>query len=221
MRDRKPSAALGLALAVSLVSCSPAVRPAREAHRVKLDGASASKDAGLFAVLKTGKGDIEIRLFDKEAPRTVENFVALATGKKEWTDPKTGQKTARPLYDGTVFFRVLPGFIIQGGDPSGEGWGGPGYTLQGEPHPGLTFDRSGLMAMAGSGPQTSGSQFFITLAPAPWLKNTIFGEVVSGLDVAVEIGAARRAELDPASGRRVDRPLEPPRVERVVIEDRR
>lgn len=209
-----------LPLALLLSACSSS-RPARPAPGRVGELAPEAKEKGLFAVLKTSKGDIEVRLYAKEAPNTVENFTALARGGKEWTDPKTGQKTSRPLYDGTLFFRVIPGFIIQGGDPTGEGWGGPGYSIADEVYPGRVLDRAGLLAMAGTGAQTSGSQFFITLAPTPWLKNAVFGEVVSGLDVVEAIGVSPRTQVDPASGRQIDRPLEPQTLKGVVIEDRR
>ena len=132
-----------------------------------------------FAVLSTSHGDIEVQLFPNHAPKTVGNFVGLATGEREWVDPRTGQKTSEPLYDGTLFHRVISGFMLQGGDPLGTGTGGPGYRFADEVHPELVFDRPYLLAMANAGPNTNGSQFFITVAPTPWLnrKHTIFGEV--------------------------------------------
>ncbi|MET9083323.1 peptidylprolyl isomerase [Streptomyces sp. NPDC004237] len=133
----------------------------------------------LYATLKTSLGDIEVRLFPNHAPKTVKNFVELALGEREWTDPATGIVAATPLYDGTVFHRVISGFMIQGGDPLGTGIGGPGYKFEDEFHPDLRFDRPYLLAMANAGPRTNGSQFFITVNPAPHLnrKHTIFGEV--------------------------------------------
>ncbi|MEU1337910.1 peptidylprolyl isomerase [Streptomyces sp. NPDC090075] len=133
----------------------------------------------LYATLKTSLGDIEVRLFPNHAPKTVKNFVELALGEREWTDPATGTVSATPLYDGTVFHRVISGFMIQGGDPLGTGIGGPGYKFEDEFHPDLRFDRPYLLAMANAGPRTNGSQFFITVNPAPHLnrKHTIFGEV--------------------------------------------
>ena len=138
-----------------------------------------------FATLHTTMGDIGIRLFPDHAPKTVRNFVELAEGSKEWKDPRTGAATTAKLYDGTIFHRVIPDFMIQGGDPLGSGRGGPGYTFADEPHPDLTFDRPYLLAMANAGPNTNGSQFFITVAPTTWLnrKHTIFGEVTKGSDV--------------------------------------
>ncbi|MCX6415232.1 MAG: peptidylprolyl isomerase [Actinobacteria bacterium] len=131
------------------------------------------------ATLHTTLGDIKINLFQDQAPKTVRNFVGLADGSKEWTHPKTNSKTNEPLYDGTIFHRVIPGFMIQGGDPLGTGTGGPGYRFEDEFHGELTFDRPYLLAMANSGPGTNGSQFFITVAPTAWLnrKHSIFGEV--------------------------------------------
>ena len=131
------------------------------------------------ATLHTNHGDIVIELFPNHAPKTVENFVGLATGAKEWTDPRTGKKSNEKLYDGTLFHRVISGFMIQGGDPLGQGFGDPGYKFADEFHGELQFDRPYILAMANSGPNTNGSQFFITVAPTAWLnrKHTIFGEV--------------------------------------------
>ncbi len=131
------------------------------------------------ATLHTNLGDITIELFPNQAPKTVANFVELATGKREWVDPRSGEKSTANLYDGTVFHRVIDGFMIQGGDPLGTGTGGPGYRFADEFHGELIFDRPYILAMANSGPGTNGSQFFITVAPTTWLnrKHTIFGEV--------------------------------------------
>ena len=147
-----------------------------------------------FATLHTNKGDIKLELFDNHAPKTVRNFVGLATGEIEWTHPGTGKKTNDPLYDGVVFHRVIPNFMIQGGDPLGKGTGGPGYRFSDEFHPELTFDKPYLLAMANAGPNTNGSQFFITTAATPWLnrKHTIFGAVVEGQDVVDAIAATPR-----------------------------
>ncbi len=157
----------------------------------------------LYATLRTTRGDVEIQLFENHAPKTVANFVGLATGTKEWTDPRSGVKKAAPLYDGTIFHRVIPGFMIQGGDPLGSGRGGPGYKFADEFHPELRFDRPYLLAMANSGPGTNGSQFFVTVAPTAWLdrKHTIFGAVVRGAEVVdaiskVPTGAQDRPEVD-------------------------
>jgi len=139
------------------------------------------------ATLHTNLGDITIELFPDHAPKTVANFVELATGAKEWTDPRTGKKSNENLYDGTVFHRVISGFMIQGGDPLGQGFGGPGYSFADEFHGELQFDRPYILAMANSGPNTNGSQFFITVGPTPHLnrKHTIFGEVKDAASQAV------------------------------------
>jgi peptidyl-prolyl cis-trans isomerase A (cyclophilin A) len=152
-----------------------------------LKEAKAGKE--LFAAFETSQGTFVCKLFTKDAPKTVENFVGLATGEKEWTDPRTKKSSKEPLYDATVFHRVIPEFMIQGGDPLGEGIGGPGYKFGDEFKSGKKFDKPGLLAMANSGPNTNGSQFFITEVPCPWLNNkhTIFGEVVFGLDLIPKI----------------------------------
>ena len=139
------------------------------------------------AILHTNMGDIVVDLFPNHAPKTVANFVELATGQREWTHPKTGKKSNDNLYDGTVFHRVISGFMIQGGDPAGNGTGGPGYKFADEFHPELVFDRPYLLAMANAGPGTNGSQFFITVAPTTWLnrKHSIFGEVTDPASQAV------------------------------------
>jgi peptidyl-prolyl cis-trans isomerase A (cyclophilin A) len=145
-----------------------------------------------FATLHTTMGDIEIRLFGDHAPKTVRNFVELAEGTKEWKNPGSGVSSATKLYDGTVFHRVIDGFMIQGGDPLGNGRGGPGFQFADEFHPELTFNRPYLLAMANAGPGTNGSQFFITVGPTPHLnrKHTIFGEVTKGSDVVDAIATA-------------------------------
>ena len=166
---------------------------------------------GLFAKFETTQGTIVVKLFEKEAPKTVANFVGLADGTKEWTDPKTGQKVKRPFYDGLIFHRVIPDFMIQGGDPLGTGTGGPGYKFEDEFSPALKFDRPGLLAMANAGPNTNGSQFFITDAPTDWLNNkhTIFGEVTEGLDVVKKI-----ARVPKGPG---DRPVTPVVIKKLTI----
>ncbi|MFP2934527.1 peptidylprolyl isomerase, partial [Pyxidicoccus sp. 3LG] len=148
----------------------------------------------LYATLKTSEGDITVRLFSKDAPKTVANFVGLATGEKEWTDPKSGNKSKKPLYDGTVFHRVIPAFMIQGGDPAGTGMADPGYRFEDEFQSGRTFDKVGLLAMANAGPNSNGSQFFITTSTPGHLtgRHTIFGEVVKGYDVVEKIGNVPR-----------------------------
>jgi len=167
----------------------------------------------LTATLNTSQGPIVIRLLPDYAPKTVRNFVDLAQGGREWTDPRTRNATTGRLYDGTIFHRVIPNFMIQGGDPLGTGTGGPGYQFADEFHPDLAFDRPYLLAMANAGPGTNGSQFFITTVPTPHLnrKHTIFGEVIEGQDVVDEISRA-------ATDRR-DRPVKDVVVESVVIEE--
>ncbi len=167
----------------------------------------------LYAHFTTSEGDFTARLYDEQAPKTVANFTGLAEGSKEWTDPRTGLKTHARYYDGTIFHRVIEAFMIQGGDPLGQGTGGPGYTFGDEFAPGLRHDRAGLLSMANRGPNTNGGQFFITLVPTPWLdnKHTIFGEVVEGLDVVQKIG--RTPTSKPG-----DRPSTPITVRSVTIE---
>ncbi len=151
--------------------------------------AGASAQANSQAIIHTSMGDITVELYPAKAPKTVENFIGLSTGKKAWTDPKSGKAvTDRPLYSGTIFHRVIPGFMVQGGDPMGNGMGGPGYKFEDE-FSDLGFEGPGLLAMANSGPGTNGSQFFITMGPTPHLNNkhTIFGKVTSGMDVVNKI----------------------------------
>jgi peptidyl-prolyl cis-trans isomerase A (cyclophilin A) len=149
-----------------------------------------ARQAGTYAIFDTTHGQIVCRLFDQNAPKTVQNFTDLAEGKREWTHPVTRQKSKQPLYDGTIFHRVIKNFMIQGGDPAGTGFGGPGYQFEdetkGSPH---SFDKPGKLAMANAGPNTNGSQFFITVVPTQWLtgKHTIFGEVVEGQNVVDKI----------------------------------
>ena len=168
---------------------------------------------GTYAVFTTTEGKITVRLFESDAPITVTNFIALAEGAKEWTHPGTHKKSTDKLFDGTIFHRVIPDFMIQGGDPTGTGMGGPGYHFQDEtrnsPH---KFDQSGKLAMANSGPGTNGCQFFITVAATPWLtgKHTIFGEVVEGMEVVNKIS------LVPRGGQ--DKPKTPVVLQSVVIE---
>jgi peptidyl-prolyl cis-trans isomerase A (cyclophilin A) len=152
----------------------------------------------LTATLRTNQGDIVLRLFPDHAPKTVRNFVELAEGSRDWTDPRTGSPSKDKLYDGTIFHRVIPGFMIQGGDPLGTGTGGPGYKFGDEFHPDLTFNRPYLLAMANAGPGTNGSQFFITTVPTPWLtgKHTIFGEVLEGSDIVDKISNVRTSSSD-------------------------
>jgi peptidyl-prolyl cis-trans isomerase A (cyclophilin A) len=167
-----------------------------------------------FATLHTSSGDIRVQLYGDQAPKTVANFVELAEGSREWTHPSTGAKSNDPLYNGTVFHRVIAGFMIQGGDPLGEGYGGPGYKFADEFHPEMSFDRPYLLAMANSGPNSNGSQFFITVGRTPHLnrRHTIFGEVADANGRAVVDAIATTA-----TGRN-DRPTTPIRIESVTVE---
>jgi peptidyl-prolyl cis-trans isomerase A (cyclophilin A) len=164
------------------------------------------------ATFVTSKGSFTARLMPGHAPVTVANFVELATGAKEWTDPRDGSRKKEALFDGTVIHRVIPDFMIQGGDPEGTGRGGPGYRFEDEVPPGApSFDRPGLLAMANAGPGTNGSQFFVTVAATPWLtgKHTIFGEITDGMDVVNSISKAPTGAQD--------RPAEDIVLERVEI----
>jgi peptidyl-prolyl cis-trans isomerase A (cyclophilin A) len=174
--------------------------------------AQAGKD--IWATLQTSKGTIVVKLFSKQAPKTVANFVGLAAGEKEWTDPRDNQKKKTPLYNGTEFHRVIPNFMIQGGDPTGTGRGQPGFTIEDEFQSGRKFDKPGLLAMANSGPNTNGSQFFITTSTPGHLngKHTIFGEVVSGYPVVEAI-----SQVKTMSG---NRPVEPVVLQSVTLSEK-
>ncbi len=163
------------------------------------------------AIIETSKGTIECALFEKEAPVTVGNFVGLATGTKEYKDAKTGEPKKSNFYDGIIFHRVIPNFMIQGGDPLGQGTGGPGYQFKDEIVASLVFDKPGKLAMANAGPGTNGSQFFITVAPTPWLngRHTIFGEVTKGYEV---VDAISKVDRDPG-----DRPKTPVVIKKITI----
>ncbi len=168
----------------------------------------------VYATLETNQGNITVKLFSKDAPKTVANFVGLATGEKPWTDPNTRERVqGRPLYNGVVFHRVIPGFMIQGGDPTGTGRGDPGYRFEDEFQSGRTFNKAGLLAMANAGRNTNGSQFFITTSMPNYLNNrhTIFGEVVSGYDVVEKISNVPRNAAD--------RPLEPVVIQKISLSD--
>lgn len=165
----------------------------------------------MFAIFETSMGTFKAKLFPEEAPKTVDNFVGLAEGTIEWTDPK-GKKEKKKLYDGTVFHRVIKNFMIQGGDPLGNGTGGPGYKFKDEFSPKLRHSKPGMLSMANAGPGTNGSQFFVTVVPTPWLddKHTIFGEVVEGMNVVTKI-----SETKTLPG---DKPAEPVVLKSVKIE---
>lgn len=157
-----------------------------------------ARPAGTYAIFETSLGNIVVKLLEKEAPKTVENFVGLAQGTKEFLNPLTGKKEKRNFYDGLTFHRVIPQFMIQGGCPRGDGRGGPGYSFADEFHPSLKHSKAGKLSMANSGPNTNGSQFFITVAPTPHLDNrhAIFGEVVEGQDIADKISNTARDSSD-------------------------
>jgi peptidyl-prolyl cis-trans isomerase A (cyclophilin A) len=166
---------------------------------------------GLFAVFTTTKGEWTIQLEEEKTPETVANFVGLATGQKEFIDPKTREKSQIPFYDGTIFHRVIKDFMIQGGDRLGQGTGGPGYRFKDEFHPDLTHSGPGILSMANAGPGTNGSQFFITTVACPWLDNrhSVFGKVVKGLEVVMDLGNVETGSMD--------RPREEVRIESVKI----
>jgi peptidyl-prolyl cis-trans isomerase A (cyclophilin A) len=176
-----------LALAVAALVAAPATH-AKEKTKM---------DSPVFATFKTSIGDIVVKLLPDKAPKTVENFIGLVEGTREWKDPRSGAMVKKPLYDGTIFHRVIPQFMIQGGDPLGNGTGGPGYKFADEIGPDNKFSKPGLLAMANAGPNTNGSQFFITEVPTPWLDrgHTIFGEVVKGFDLVPKIAAAGNGKV--------------------------
>ena len=167
----------------------------------------------VYAHFTTSEGNFTARLFDTETPQTVANFTGLAEGTKEWTDPRTGRRVEQPYFNGTIFHRVIAGFMIQGGDPLGQGTGGPGYKFADEFSPKRRHGKAGTLSMANSGPNTNGGQFFITLAPTPWLddKHSVFGEVVEGMDVVKKIGGT-------ATTKPHDRPVKPITIETITIE---
>jgi len=167
----------------------------------------------LLAHFTTSEGNFTAQLFDADVPKTVANFVGLAEGTLEWTDPRTGRKVKDPYYNGTAFHRVIADFMIQGGDPLGQGTGGPGYKFADEFSPKLRHDKPGILSMANSGPNTNGGQFFITLVPTPWLdnKHSVFGEIVEGMDVVKKIGKT-------ATSKPADRPLKPITIQSLTIE---
>jgi len=167
----------------------------------------------MLAHFTTSEGNFTARLFDVEVPKTVANFAGLAEGTIEWTDPRTGKKTKEPYYNGTVFHRVIADFMIQGGDPLGQGTGGPGYKFADEFSPKLRHSKPGILSMANSGPNTNGGQFFITLVPTAWLddKHSVFGEITEGMDVVNKIGKT-------ATSKPGDRPVKPITINSVTIE---
>ncbi len=184
--------------AIALALTAALLAPGASAQTPSKPATKDKKMTGeMYATFKTSIGDIVVKLFPEKAPKTVENFVGLAEGTKEWKDPRSGQPVKKALYDGTVFHRVIPQFMIQGGDPLGNGTGGPGYKFADEIGPDNKFSKPGLLAMANAGPNTNGSQFFITEVPTPWLDrgHTIFGEVVKGFELVGRIVAAGNSKV--------------------------
>jgi peptidyl-prolyl cis-trans isomerase A (cyclophilin A) len=176
-------------------------------------GQSAKATGKPYAHFTTSEGSFTAELFEKDAPKTVANFIGLVQGTKEWTDPRTGEKMKKPFYNGLTFHRVIAGFMIQGGDPLGNGTGDPGYKFADEFQSGRKIDKAGILAMANAGPNTNGSQFFITLAPQPHLtgKHTVFGEIVEGMDVVKKIGNV-------PTNRANNKPLTPVVIQSIKIE---
>jgi peptidyl-prolyl cis-trans isomerase A (cyclophilin A) len=204
---------LGLAAALLAGAATSAVaqpKPADSQLAAAVKGISGKGD-DLLATFKTSMGDVHCRLFYKDAPKTVANFAGLAAGNKEFVDPNTGKSVKRPFYDGIIFHRVIPDFMIQGGDPLGQGTGGPGFQIPDEFAPGLTHDRGGLLSMANAGPNTGGSQFFLTEKATPWLngRHAIFGECKE-VDRVKQIA---RVPVGPG-----DRPVEPVKIEKLTIQ---
>ena len=200
-KSEAPAPAASAAPSAQAAATPPAAPSPTPAPPTKQDQSMANNgipqgSGDLYALFKTTRGTITVQLFEKDAPKTVANFVGLATGAKEWTDPRTGAKSHGKLYDGTQFHRVIPQFMIQGGDPLGQGVGGPGYKFADEFGSGKSFDKPGLLAMANAGPNTNGSQFFITEVPTPHLNNkhTIFGEVLKGFELVPQIARAGNAQ---------------------------
>ncbi len=208
MKNFKSTVLAGLALL-----CVPFLASAEGNTKEKKSVMPEKISADLVARFETNLGTFRVKLFASEAPATVTNFVGLAKGTKEFTDPKTGSPSKKSFYDGLVFHRVIPDFMIQGGDPLGTGTGGPGYQFQDEFNSPRTFDKPGILAMANAGPNTNGSQFFITVAATPWLnkRHTIFGEVIEGYDVVEKISKVAKGPND--------RPNEPVVIKKLTIED--
>lgn len=226
MRNSRGLFIVGICLAVTNIVCAEGekTKVPEKVEKTKMPekveratmpekGEKAKMPEKIHAVFETSKGNITCVLYPKQAPKTVENFIGLAKGTKEWIDPRTGEKVKVPLYDGTIFHRVIPKFMIQGGDPLGMGTGGPGYRFEDEIVEDLTFDRPGKLAMANSGPGTNGSQFFITVVPTPHLtgRHTIFGQVIEGQDV---VDSMTKVERD-----KRDKPLEPIVLKKLVIKE--
>lgn len=185
---------------------------AQKSKDEKIEKKKSKKEKQMFALFETTKGNFKVKLFSDKAPKTVENFVGLAEGTKEWTDPKTGKQVKKPFYDGLTFHRVIKDFMIQGGCPLGTGTGGPGYKFEDEfPAGAPKHDKPGILSMANAGPNTNGSQFFVTTIATPWLdgRHTVFGEVVEGMDIVHSIEKSKTGPMD--------RPAEPIVINHVKI----
>ncbi|WP_413289632.1 peptidylprolyl isomerase [Bdellovibrio sp. HCB337] len=178
---------------------SESSKKAATKKETKTDKKDAKKGKEMIGIFETNKGTFKVKFFTDKAPKTVETFVGLADGTKEWTDPKSGNKVKKPFYDGLKFHRVIPNFMIQGGDPLGTGTGGPGFRFEDEfPAGAPKHDKPGILSMANAGPNTNGSQFFVTVAATPWLdgRHTVFGEVIEGMDVIYDISKAPTGPMD-------------------------
>jgi peptidyl-prolyl cis-trans isomerase A (cyclophilin A) len=206
----KPAAPTTKPAAPTQKPAAPTSKPAAPAPPAT---SAATHGPGVYAHITTNHGAMVARLFDKDAPRTVENFVGLAEGKKQWRNPRTKTMVRRPYYNNLTFHRIIPGFMIQGGDPEGVGTGGPGYTFADEFNPKLRHSRAGILSMANAGPNTNGGQFFITLVPTPHLndRHSVFGELVEGMDTLMAIGKVPTAKAD-------NRPIKPVVIKSVRIE---
>jgi peptidyl-prolyl cis-trans isomerase A (cyclophilin A) len=187
-----------LLLFLSFRTQAEETKNAIKATAIKVEKKTTKKEKEMIAIFETNQGTFKIKLFADKAPKTVENFVGLAEGTKEFTNPETGKKEKKHFYDGLKFHRVIPNFMIQGGDPLGRGTGGPGYQFADEFSPDLRHTKPGILSMANAGPNTNGSQFFVTVAATPWLdgKHTVFGEVIEGMDVVTAISMAKTASQD-------------------------
>lgn len=195
----------------------PAATTSKPAAPATPAASAAKYGPGIYAHITTTKGNFIVRFFDKDAPITVQNFVGLAEGKKAWTDPRTGRQVRRPYYRNVLFHRIIPNFMIQGGDPTGTGTGGPGYKFNNEISPKLRHDRPGIVSMANAGPNTNGGQFFVTVAPYPSLDGnySIFGEVVEGLENVIAISKVPRVMSGPTKDRPLTDVVFSVRIERV------
>lgn len=212
LKKEKPMKSILLCAILALTCGVSEAKDAKKETKKEDKKTDAKKGQNMFAVFETNLGTFKVKLFANEAPKTVENFVGLVEGTKEWTDPKTGKKEKKPFYNGLTFHRVIKGFMLQGGDPAGNGTGGPGYQFGDEFHPELKHSKPGILSMANAGPGTNGSQFFVTVAATPWLdgKHSVFGEVVEGMDVVKKIEVVKTGPND--------KPVEPVIMKTVKIE---